>query len=240
MAGFSFFSDLLNPTSYKVPPAPVVSPDQAQMETVAGNTAAFAGAKELAQNFNDFMAQQQAKQLATSMPWLKGLETQGAQTIADRLAGKLSTSDVAASQRSSVARALGMGTNVGGTTLRDLGLTQYQAQSSGLAALPGFTQSSAAIHRTPLFDFSNVFLSPQQRWQMNYQNATNSWNVQNLKNQMAAQPAPWMKAFAGLGDTALNLFTGAAIMSPGQQPNVGYGAPKSFTLQDYAMQNQTL
>lgn len=243
MAGFSVFSDLINPTKYNVPNAPYVDPGAAQLDTIAGNTSAFAGAKDLAASYNDFMAQQQAKQLKTSMPWLQGLETQGAQTIADRLAGKLSTSDAAAAQRSSAARALGLGTNVGATTLRDLGLTQYQAQSSGLAALPGFAQSSAAIHRTPLFDFSNVFLNPAQRWQMNYQNATNQWNVQNLKAQMAAQPDPWMKSLAGLGDSLLTTAGGAFTMGyfggMGQNAaGAGASARQPFTMQQYNMMNQ--
>ncbi len=236
MGGFSFFSDLISPTSYKVPPAVNVDPTQNQLDTVSGNSASFASAKDLAQQFNDFQAQQVASRLKASFPQFQGLQDKGAQVIADRLSGKLSTSDAAAVQRSSAAKALGAGTSVAGTTLRDLGISQYQAESQGLSELPAFTSTVLGAKAAPMFDFSSVFLSPQQRWQQSYTNSTNAWNVQNLKNQMSAQPAPWMKAFAGFGDSLLTAAGSYATMGTGNFSSPSGGQP-SYTVGNY-MQNQ--
>lgn len=205
--GFSFFSDLINPTKYDVPAAPQVDAGLEQKNAVQGNLATFDVAKELASKYNDFMAQQVSQRLATNQPYFAGLEKQIAGNYASQLGGQLSMSDAAASQRSSMGKALGLG--IGGSpaggalALRNLGLTQYGVQQQAQAGAAGFMGQMAQIKQAPMFDFSNVFLSPAQRIQTAQWNATNQWNVQNLQNQMKVQPDPWMKATAGLGDSVL-------------------------------------
>lgn len=226
---FSFFSDLISPTSYKVPNAPSVDPTQNQLDTVSGNAASFASAKDLAQQYNDFMAGEVSKRLKTSFPQFEGLQTSGANDIADLLSGTFSGSDLAARQRSGVAHALGAGTNVVGTTLRDIGVSQQQAKAQGLAALPGFTSTVLGAKNAPLFDFSGTFLSAQQRFSQSIQNQENTWNVQNLRNQMAVQPEPWMKALAGLGDTGMNFggILGSRALSGTGFPSSSFGGGSS-------------
>ena len=228
-----------------MPDAVNVDPTQNQLDTVSGNTASFSAAKDLAQQYNDFMANQVAARLKKNFPQFEGLQDAGAQDIADLLAGKLSTSDAAASQRSSAARALGVGGNVAATTLADLGISQQRARLAGLSALPSFTSTVLGAKAAPMFDFSNVFLSPQQRWQQTYTNKVNAWNVQNLRNQMAVQPAPWAKALAGFGDSLLTAAASAYGMNPGQSNSQAQAAAgvNSFgqrgTISDY-MQNSRM
>lgn len=206
---FSFFSDLLSPTSYKLPTAPTVDISGEQLANVQSNAASFSAAKDLAAQYNDFMAQSVAKRLAQSFPQFEGLQSSGAAQIARMLSGQLTSSDAAMSQQASAAKNLGLGTfgspRGAATNVFDLARTQQQQVTQGLAALPGFTQTVLGAKAAPLFDFSNTFMSPQQRIGISMQNAENQWNVANLKAQMDVQPEPWMKALAGLGDTAMNV-----------------------------------
>ena len=206
--GFSLFTDLITPTSYSVPSAPQIDTTQEQLDTQTGNLASFNAAKGLASSYNDFMQAQVAKQLQ-AVPGFTDLSSTMAKNLAAQLRGEISTSDAAASQRSSAARALGLG--IGGSqsgaalTARNLGLTQYQVQQNAQAQTPGYLTSMSNLTRAPMYDFSNVFLSPMQRISVSQWNKTNQWNVQNLRNQMAVQPAPWERALAGLGDSSMNL-----------------------------------
>lgn len=207
-----FFLDLITPTSYKIPQAPTVDITGEQTANAQANLASFSAAKDLANQYNDFMAQSVEKRLKSSMPYLAGLESQAADVYSKQLRGELSLSDQAASQRRSAARGLGLG--ISGSpagsalTLRDLGLTQYGVQQGAQASMPGFAATMAGIHKAPMFDFSNVFMSPQERISAQFRNKENTWNVQNLKNQMAAQPEPWMRALAGQGDALQDFIAG--------------------------------
>lgn len=214
MGAFNFFSDLITPTKYDVPEAPQLDITGEQLANVQANAASFAGAKDLAAQYNDFMASQVAKQIRQSMPEFEGLQSQVSKNLAAQLRGEISTSDLAASQRSSAARSLGLG--LGGSpagaamTARDLGLTQLGIQQQAQAQTPAWMQSIVGMKRAPMFDFSSVFLTPAQRLNLSWQNKASAWNVQNLKNQLEAQPEPWMRAMAGLGDPLGDFFGSAA------------------------------
>lgn len=227
--GFSFFTDLITPTKYSIPSAPNIDINQNQLDTTAGNVAAFDKAKQLASDYNDFMRQQVSKALEAGVPGYKSIAEQLASNFGAQLRGELSTSDAAASQRSSAARALGLGiagSQAGAAlTARDLGLRQYQVQQNAQAQAPAYLSTMAGLTRAPMYDFSNVFLNPMQRAQLSWQNQTANWNVQNLKNQMDVQPEPWMKATAGLGDSIVNAVAsyytmgGSALNQQTQQQN---------------------
>lgn len=206
MAGFSLFTDLISPTSYKVPDAPQIDINQEIAANNATNYTSFQQSKQLATDYNAFMREQVAKSLK-DIPGFADLSSTLAKNLAAQLRGELSTSDAASVQRSSAARALGLG--IAGSpagaalTARDLGLTQYQVQQGAQAQTPGYLTSMRNLTAAPQFDFSSVFMTPAQRIQVSQWNKTNQFNVQNLRNQMAVQPEPWMKALAGFGDSLL-------------------------------------
>lgn len=244
--GFSIFTDLITPTKYKVPDAVTVDPGSEQLANTQANAAAFAGAKKLASDYNDYMQQEVSRRLKQTMPEFEGLQSQAAANLAAGLRGELSASDAAASQRSSAARALGLGIGGSGAgaalTARDLGLKQYQLQQQAQSQLPGYLSTIAGITKAPLFDFSNTFLTPAQRIEIAFKNKTNQWNVQNLRNQMAVQPEPWMKSLAGLGDSVVNAaaayFTmGGSAMGGGGSSSGGGG---SFKVGDYMQQSRMM
>jgi hypothetical protein len=223
---YSVFSDLINPTKYGVPNAPTVDPSQNQLDTVTGNAATFDASKSLANSYNDFMRAQVAKSLKEGVPGYSDLTGTLATNLAAQLRGELTGSDLAATQRSSAAAALGQG--IGGSpagaafSARNLGLRQYQVQQNAQAQTPGYLGTMKALTNAPMYDFTNSFLTPQQRFGQSMTNSQNQWNVQNLKNQMKVQPDPWMKSLAGYGDSVLNI--GGAL---GSQKIVGTGFQQS-------------
>lgn len=247
MAGFSLFTDLISPTKYGMPDYTAVDPSQIQLDTQAGNAASFQAAKGLATDYNAFMRQQQQQALEQGIPGYSNIAKQLSGNFQSQLKGELSSSDLAATQRNSAAKALGLG--VAGSpfgaalTARDIGLRQYQVQQNAQAQAPGYLQTMRGLTAAPMYDFSNVFLSPQQRVQYAFQNNANQWQVANAKAQMAAQPEPWMKALAGFGDSIL---TGAASYATmggfggfgggsmggggggGMFGNLGVGSPMNF------------
>lgn len=223
MASFSFFTDLITPTKYKVPDWSDINPTTIQDQTNTGNAASFAGAKQLASDYNDFMRQQVQKSLQANVPGYSGITDQISKNIQSGLKGELFMSDVAASQRASAATNLGLGTAGspfgGALTARDLGLKQFQLQQNAQQQGVGYLGALSQITKAPMYDFSNVFLSPAQRIQTAFQNQSNQWNIQNLRNQMAVQPEPWAKALAKVGDTVLdavaNYYTGGTFSMMG-------------------------
>ena len=214
--GFSFFSDLISPTKYKVPEAPQLDINKELADNNAGNLASFQGAKDLASKYNEFQQNEVLKRLKESVPEFSDLQKQMASNLGAQLKGELTQSDLSAAQREGAAGALGLGIAGSGAgaafSARNVGVKQFQLQQSAQQQAPAWLQTAAAITKAPTYDFSNVFMSPMQRAQLSWQNKTSAWNVQNMKNQMAAQPEPWMKALSGLGDSALTLGAGAAVM----------------------------
>lgn len=208
MAGFSLFTDLISPTKYRVPSFPEINPSDEQLNTITGNIAAFDKSKQLASQFNDYMRQQTQQALKQGIPGYENITRQLAGNIESGLRGELSMSDAAATQRQSAARSLGLGvagSGVGGNlSVRDLGLRQMDVQNRAAAQAQGYLGTMKSLTAAPMFDFSNVFLSPQQRIETAFRNASNQWQISNLKNQMAAQPEPWQKALAGFGDSVVN------------------------------------
>lgn len=210
----TLFEDLLK-TKPDVPTWQDINPGQVQRDTISGNIASFSQAKSLAQQYNQFQQNQVLQQLRTAVPEFAPLQAQMAQNLAAQLRGELTASQVAASQRTSAAGALGLGlagTPAGAAyTARNLGLDQFKLQQSAQAQTPQWLQTVAGLTRSPIYDFSSVFLSPVQRFQMQLENQTAAWNVNWLKNQVAAQPSGWAWALAKQGDEDIEMAKQAAI-----------------------------
>lgn len=227
--GFSFFTDLITPTKFDVPSFPTIDPSQEQQNTITGNIAAFDKSKKLASDFNAYMRAQTQQALKQGIPGYENITRQMSGNIESGLRGELSLSDAAATQRQSAARSLGLGvagSGVGGNlSVRDLGMRQYQVQQQAQANAGSYLGTMKSLTAAPMFDFSNVFLSPQQRIETAFRNASNQWNIQNLKNQMAVQPEPWMKATAGLGDSLVN--AAASYFTMGGSGLMGGGGSSS-------------
>jgi hypothetical protein len=206
---FTGFTDFITPTKYKVPTAATVDVNAEQVANAQSNTSAFQAVQGLAAQYNTFQQQQVLNQLNQSNPAFAGLEAQANSNYAKQLRGELSLSDESSRLRSSAAGNLGRGTAGSpagvATTLRDLGLERYAVQTNAQQNLPGYMTAIAGIKKAPLFDFGGTFMSASDRIASTWKNQENMWNVQNLKNQMKAQPEPWMKALAGFGDSLTNM-----------------------------------
>lgn len=224
--GFSFFSDLITPKGYEVPNWQNTDVTGIQQETVGGNLATLEWSKKLATDYNEFMQNQVAVALKRALPEEGGLQTQMAKNIAAKLKGQIPQDVREARLRGSNAKARAGGYAGGPGTMgynlgtRDLGLTSLEMENQGEQAWAPFVTTVANLYQAPMFDPKSMFFSPQQRVAISMQDKQNQWNAQNLRNQMAAQPEPWMKAFAGLGDTAMN-FAGAYLTMGGWNQGQG-------------------
>ncbi len=241
--GFSLFTDLITPTKYRVADAPQIDVSAEQLAAVEGNEATFDAAKGLAEGFNEFMRGEVAKSLKAGVPGYADLTSTLAQNLGAQLRGELTASDLAATQRSSAARALGQG--IAGSpagaafSARNLGLRQYDVQQRAQAQTPGYLSTMAGVTRAPMFDFSSVFMTAGQRIGVSQWNKTNAWNVQNMRNQMAVQPDPWMKALAGFGDSLLTAAGSYATMGTGNFSSPS-GGRSNFTVGDANQQNRMM
>lgn len=217
--GFSLFTDLVTPTKYDIPDAPQLDINQELMDNNADNLASFEGAKELASKFNDFSSNELMRRLREAVPEFAGLQKQMASNLAAQLRGELTQSDLASAQREGAAGALGRGlSGQAGAAFNayNVGKRQFEIQQSAQAQTPEWLRTVTSLTRAPMYDFSNVFMTPMQRASLSWQNKTTAWNVQNMKNQMAVQPDPWMKSLAGFGDSLLTAAASAYGMNPGQ------------------------
>lgn len=235
MAGFSLFTDLITPTKYDVPNAPSINLDTLGKDTTAANATTFAGAKGLASDYNAFMRSQVQQALQQGVPGYQGITQQLSANLQSQLRGELTGSDLAATQRASAAQGLGLG--LGGSqagaalSARNIGLRQYQVQQNAQQQAPGYLNTMASLTRAPMFDPSTMFMSPMQRAQLSWQNQSAAWNVQNMRNQMAVQPDPWMKALAGFGDSLLTAAGSYFTMGTGNfssPSSSGRGATNDF------------
>lgn len=220
----SFFENLLREKP-DVPGWQTISPSAVQQENVASNYASFNNAKALAEQYNEFQNSQLMKQLQST--GYSTLSPQMTANLSAQLRGELTQSDLANSQRMGAARALGLGISgsQAGAAFNayNVGKTQYAIQQAAQQQTPQWLATAAGITRAPQFDFSSVFLSPQQRFQMQMQNQEAAWNVKWLQNQVAAQPSGIAWAFAQQGDQDIEMAKQAAVSYFGGGIGMGGG-----------------
>lgn len=209
----TFFEDLLKEQP-KVPNWATIDPSQVQGATNQGNLASFQGAQALAQQFNDFSANELMRRLREAVPEFAGLQGQMAGNLAAQLRGELTQSDLASTQRESAAGALGKGFAGSGAgaaySAFNVGRKQFEVQQSAQAQAPAWLQTVTGLTRAPMYDLTTSFLSAPQRFQMTLQNQENQFSRDWLSNQVKAQPTGVGAAFAKLGDEQLTQLDPAA------------------------------
>lgn len=242
--GFSFFSDLISPTKYDVPKWEDIDAGKEQQKAITDNIASFESAKGLATSYNEFMQGEVSKALKKAIPEYDSMTNQMAKNISAKLTGSLPEGvkknlEAAVGRTSNAqARRLGITGSPAGFNLgaRDIGKTYYEIANEAERSYAPFVSTVASLNKAPMFDFSTVFMSAGERANIAMRNQENKWNAQNLQNQMDAQPAPWMKAMAGLGDFGLNLGAAWGISNyfPTKSP---FGSGNKYSVGDWQQQN---
>jgi hypothetical protein len=216
-----------------VPDLPAIDPQQIQATTIANNTAAVPGLERLGAQINDFNSKQQLSILMRAWEAMAPGQLQQAQGIsASQLRGEVPTDVQAQIQRQSVAGAYGRGYGPGSTIgqndyLRNFGLTSMGIQQQGLA---NFGALANMAPKTPLFDMTSMFFTPQQRLAAAFQDRQEQFNINLMKAQIAAAPDPNMANIAQGIDSDIKMVEQAALSYAGggmgggqQQPAQGGG-----------------
>lgn len=224
------FEELISPTKYpKVPAAPNVNPQAAQLRTTQGNLEALPGLENLGSQVNAYNLAQRKGQLAQAIPGFEGLVSAGSANMSDWLHGVLSPDVSSAVERGSVARSIGGGYGGSGAaanlTARDLGLTSLDLQQKATGALPGYLGGLASIITPKPFDVTSGMLTPGQDITAEQWNEMNRYRQQGLQAEIDALPDPLMKAVGsfvgGLTNDVVN--AAEAYFSGGMVSGIGTG-----------------
>lgn len=115
-------------------------------------------------------------------------------------------------ERNAAERGVAMGTSGSGFAvhdeLRNLGLTSLGIQNEGLSQASTWLRS---MPQAPKMDFTQMFFTPQQRLNFEFQQAQANKPIEWLNNQIDALPSNLERAAAGFLDWAAT--TGTSVMS---------------------------
>lgn len=228
-----------------VPNLPTVSATQAASEATTGNLANLPNVEKLASGVNLFNQNELLTMLNKAIPGYGALQNQEGQTIMSMIRGQVPDANVTATE--SAAKAVGLGLSGGkgaaDLSLRDLGIASLQATEAGLSAADRWIRTTDQTAVPGLFNAQSMFVSPAQQLASDEFNATNQWQVDWLKNRIAAEPGPVAQEAMGIfdwmdqtGKMMAGAYTGNITGAGGQgQPTTTDGS--NFTVDDWSQQN---
>lgn len=195
------------PEKPNVPTMPVVTAGQAQSSALASNLAALPQLETLASKTDVFNQSEIQKMLESFIPGYSDISKNVSKNIADLTAGKIPSDVAAAVTQSDAARALAggfSGTELQGTlTARDLGLTSLDLTQKGLGEAAGWIAMMDRVAAPGQLNVQSMFITPGQELAQENLTTSEQWNVNWLKNQLAALPDPATAAIArDVGDLA--------------------------------------
>lgn len=207
-----------------VPDLPQISATGAASTATKGNLANLPDAEKLASNVNLFNQNELQAMLQRAIPGYSQLQAQESKTIMDLVSGKVPDANVTATKAASKAAGLGISGSAGaeGLGVRDLGISSLQATEAGLSAADRWMRTTDQMAVPGQFDASRMFVTPAQQLAADEFNTTNQWNVNWLKNRIAATPGPVEQEAMGifdwmdeLGKTAAGASIGGALGGAG-------------------------
>ena len=216
----------------KKPTVPELTPidvDATQQATVAGNQASFADIAKLAAGVNTFNQDQLGALIDRVLG--VGARQQIQENLASQLRGEIPL-DVrnaiyrGGAERSTATNAFGGGGFTRNIEARDLGLTSLDITNKALSSAEGWLNTS----RSPTFDVTSMFFSPQQRLGFQQQQQVAQYQNDLTKAGVAAAPDPNMAALGQAFDSSFNSLEtvggllGGAASSYGMQRGLSSGA----------------
>jgi hypothetical protein len=220
----SILGALLFDRKPKVPQYPQVDIEKEQAAAIAGNRASLPGLEALGADINKYTADQLDAMLERAMPGYKGLIAKGTENIGSFLRGQIPEDVARVIGRSAAEQGIATGTS--GSELarkglvENLGLTSLDLTSRGLNSTLAWMAD--AERRSPVFDFTSMFITPQQRIAVKLQENQMIFQRNWLANKIKAMPEGWESAVKGLLDWISN--TGASVVSMGIGGAMGGGA----------------
>jgi hypothetical protein len=183
-----------------VPNLERVDPVAAQKATAAGNIEVLPKAGMLAEQTNNLNLKQLQDMLRKTIPGLDEINANASGAIADMTGGRL-PDDVASLVRRNAAYK-GMSGGFSGSSAmtnlsaRDLGLTSLDLTTKGIDSAARWMSAARATQMPNVMDVSSMFLSPQQRIQLDLTQNENEFQRQWLSNRIDAMPSPEQQMWA--------------------------------------------
>jgi hypothetical protein len=201
-----------------VPNAPAWNPvslTAAQQSANAGNQAALPGAEQTIGQANQFGQSQLTGALNEQIPGLQGILQAGSGDIQSELNGQLPADVIGQIQAQDASTAAGGGFGGSGlahnATARDLGLTSLQLTNQGIQNAQSWTANARQNLVAPQASVTSAFISPEQQYQAQEQQAANQWQQAWLQSQLGAAPDPHSVGGVNLGSQVIGTIAGAMI-----------------------------
>lgn len=174
-------------------PYNMVDLSQSQLDTIAGNLAAFPSASQLSTTTNNFQINEDLKRIRRLIPeYDKNINRLGGVTR-DLLLGRLPYGDVLdiTSNRSELAASLGTPGGSSKASLRDLGLSQMQAVNNGASLFQQMMGIAEAVNpQSTRMRPQQMYFQPQERAQLDIQQAMLDQQSRQSGANLAAMPDP--------------------------------------------------
>lgn len=235
-SGGSIAGTLLTYKKPSIPDYPLVDQQLEQLLATKGNIAALPKLQQLASRVNEISSTELLKQFERMLPGYSGLRDKGTGLIESQLRGEIPDDVAREIQRHSAERATagGYGNSEAMSNLvaRDLGLTSLEITNRALGSAERWMATARAS--APQFDFTQMFITPQQRIQTKLYENSQVYQNKLLKSQVDAMPEAWEAALATLfdnieemGSSALSMYAGGAMGGGGGGSMMGGGGAGS-------------
>lgn len=204
----------------KIPAYPLVDIEGEQKASINQNLQALPKLQTLATRINDFQSDEIMRLLEKNLPGFSNMLREGTETIQSQLRGEI-PEDVARNvSRNALERSRAGGYAgsefSGNLEARDLGLTSLDITNRALGYAERWMAQAAA--RTPTFDFTRMFISPQERINIKLRENEQVFSRNMLHNRIKALPSNEERAAGAffdnveeLGQSALGAYAGGAM-----------------------------
>lgn len=173
-----------------VPQFNQISADTEEANTIADNLRQLPAASEYTRALNKENQSQMDQQFAHLIPGFSDMTGRISQNIQNQLEGKLPADVIDQINRSTVAKSVEggyAGSQFGkNLTARDLGLNSLQLAQQGLTNAQQWIANTRMNRTAPLVSPSSMFLSPEQRTQLDVGERDKKLQRDYLSNQMKA------------------------------------------------------
>lgn len=187
MAGFG--ADLLGGLISGKPTIPTLTTydlGDEQSKAIAANAKNLPAAENLAANVNNFNENQIQSMLEKAIPGYSNIKGKVSGNIQDLLAGKIPKDVSDLLQTSDASKAIGGGYSGSGShanlVARDLGLTSLQLTGQGLSAAESWLGTIGQLNQPGTFNLSSMFITPQQYFAADTQNAESQFQRNYVSN----------------------------------------------------------
>lgn len=204
----------------KVPEYPLIDFGAEQNAATQENLRALPGLEKLASRVNEFSSSEMLKGLETMFPGYSSILAKGTEILKSQMRGEIPEDVQRQIGRTSAERSRAGGYAgsdfAGNLQARDLGLTSLDIINQSLSTAERWMQEAA--QRTPQFNFTSMFVTPQQRIAVKVQENQAKFQRDWVANQIAALPEPWEQALINLADnieeigqSVLSAYAGGAV-----------------------------